>query len=369
MIARSQSQKKKISIAMAWWWTWGHVFPIKSLIERIQKKQQYVDSIDHIYRFGSRTSLESQVANIFQDTVPQVSFVPIVAWKFRRETIRQSRLKNIRDIFWFVCWWFQALVRLVYHRIDIVFCKWWYVALPVVLAAALLQRKIVVHESDTHPWLVNKIAARFAQKVFTGFDDVLPNSKTVGQILSDEIIVKDYPLSKDTRTKVLVVWGSQWSRRLYRSLIEIFKQHPELLSSFDFYIVLWLLNEEISPEFDAFPSVRKYSFVSQKEMGELLSICDIAITRGGTTSLAEQQLYNLKQIIIPIPRTHDQYDNAKRYVQHHKDIMVDQRDIWFDIKIVKALMKLRNFKKKETHVDKQSKVSKAKEIIIKSFLN
>ena len=62
-------------------------------------------------------------------------------------------------------------------------------------------------------------------------------------------------------------------------------------------------------------------------MGELFAICDIAITRGGTTSLAEQNLYDIKQIIVPIPRTHDQYDNAKRYVQHKKDIMIDQKDI------------------------------------------
>jgi len=44
------------------------------------------------------------------------------------------------------------------------------VALPVVLAAALLRRKVVVHESDTRPGLVNKIAARFAKKTFTGFE-------------------------------------------------------------------------------------------------------------------------------------------------------------------------------------------------------
>jgi UDP-N-acetylglucosamine:LPS N-acetylglucosamine transferase len=35
------------------------------------------------------------------------------------------------------------------------------------LAAALLHKKIIVHESDTHPGLVNKIASRFAKKVFT----------------------------------------------------------------------------------------------------------------------------------------------------------------------------------------------------------
>ena len=354
---------------MAWWWSWGHVFPIKSLIEWIQKKPHYVDSIQNIYRFGSKNSLESQVCSSFTEEQPQIEFIPIISGKLRRETIRKSRLKNIRDIFLFIAWFFQSIVLLLRYRIDVVFCKWGYVALPIALAAGILQKKIILHESDTHAGLVNKIVSRFASKVFTWFDNVLPKSKTVGQILSDEILVENMPPREHDNPKILVVWGSQWSRKLYQSIIKIFQTNPEILSSFDFYFVLGLLNQEISTELDKFPSVRSYSFLSQKEMGELFAICDIAITRGGTTSLAEQNLYDIKQIIVPIPRTHDQYDNAKRYVQHKKDIMIDQKDIWFHIKLVKTLMKLRTFKKKESDIDRQAIVSRAKEIIIKSILN
>ena len=53
------------------------------------------------------------------------------------------------------------------------------------------------------------------------------------------------------------------------------------------------------------------------EMGEYYLNSDIAITRAGTTSLAEQQLFDLKLIMIPIPWTHDQKDNAKWYVKNH----------------------------------------------------
>jgi UDP-N-acetylglucosamine:LPS N-acetylglucosamine transferase len=40
------------------------------------------------------------------------------------------------------------------------------VAIPVVLAGAILRRKIFVYESDTVPGLTNKIASKFAEKVF-----------------------------------------------------------------------------------------------------------------------------------------------------------------------------------------------------------
>ena len=81
--------------------------------------------------------------------------------------------------------------------------------MPVVFAAALLHKKIVVHESDTHAGLVNRLASRFATKVFTGFDNVLPKSKTVGQILSDEILVENMLVRTDDKPKVLIVGGSQ----------------------------------------------------------------------------------------------------------------------------------------------------------------
>jgi UDP-N-acetylglucosamine--N-acetylmuramyl-(pentapeptide) pyrophosphoryl-undecaprenol N-acetylglucosamine transferase len=72
--------------------------------------------------------------------------------------------------------------------VDAVFCKGGFVALPVVFAAKILRKKLIVHESDVHPGLVNRIASRFTSIVFTGFDRVLPRSKTVGQILSDDIV-------------------------------------------------------------------------------------------------------------------------------------------------------------------------------------
>jgi len=112
---------------------------------------------------------------------------------------------------------------------------------------------------------------------------------------------------------------------------------PELQSGYEFHIVLGLANTEISTHFDKFDYVHTYGFLSQKEMGELYNICDITITRGGTTSLAEQKLYDMKQIIIPIPRTHDQYDNAKWYVRYYNDSIINQRDHDFELQLANAI--------------------------------
>jgi UDP-N-acetylglucosamine:LPS N-acetylglucosamine transferase len=93
-------------------------------------------------------------------------------------------------------------------------------------------------------------------------------------------------------------------------------------------------------------NVSCYDFLTQKEMGEHYTSADIAITRAGTTSLAEQELFDLKLIMVPIPRTHDQKDNAKRYVKHHEGILLEQDDSKFLKKLEKTLISLKSYKKK-----------------------
>lgn len=236
------------------------------------------------------------------------------------------------------------------------------------MAAALLRRKIIVHESDTRSGLVNRIANRFATKTFTGFDGALPKSETIGQILSDDIVTDQHP-EFTSKTLILVVGGSQGSKRLYQSLHHIFEFTPELKEQYEFFIVLGLANDEMSTVFQKIHHVHTYGFLSQKEMGELYNICDIAITRGGTTSLAEQKLYDMKQIIVPIPWTHDQYENAKRYVKFHNDIQINQRDHDFEQQLANAIKYFRNFKKIRQQKDKKAIISHAKKVIWEALVS
>lgn len=378
--------KLKLNIVMAWWWTGWHVFPIKSLIDFISSRPQYTSKIKNLYWLGEKDSLEKKTFQKLKPSTFNSKFIHILSWKYRRETIWKSRLKNIRDIFVFIAGIFQSLFRLIYLRIDVIFCKWGYVALPVVLAWAILRKKIIVHESDTHPGLVNRIASKFASKTFTWFDWVFRSSETVWQIISDEIIVSEkniknwsQTLLQDnfkktisnidrSKTFVLVTWWSQWSKRLYQSLQKIIKDSQSLKSDFIFFFVLWLLNKDIKTLFKDLDNVHTFDFVSQKEMWTLCYLSDISITRAGTTSLAEQKLYDLKILMIPIPWTHDQYDNATYYVKKYWDIMVDQKDEQFLTKLSIAIRKFKNFKKKSTNRNKLEEISIAKEKIVKEIL-
>lgn len=383
---------KKINIAMAGGWTWGHVFPIKSLIEHIYKNPQYLDKINKIVWFGQRKSLEKEVFDKMKVNCPSLCFQNIISGKYRRETRFSSKLKNIRDLFKFSFWVFQSLYYIKRHRISVVFCKWWYVALPVVFAAKFLRKKIIVHESDVSSWLVNKIASRYADKVFTWFEWVLPKSITVGQILSDDVFgkqsIKNTPVYRDLKqedikltvheqlfysnpdkTRLLVMWWSQWSKRLYQDLYDSIVSNPNIFKNYEIFVILWKENIRLKQLFENIKNVRTFDFVSQQEMWLLLKHCDICLTRAGTTSLAEQKRYNLKIVMVPIPRTHDQYDNAKYYVDHHQDILLDSKHDNYKTEMIEIFDTYKYFKKEEQKKDIIVEISIAKDKIIQSIIN
>lgn len=77
----------------------------------------------------------------------------------------------------------------------------------------------------------------------------------------------------------------------------------------------------------------------------------------------------MKQIIVPIPRTHDQYDNAKRYVRYYNDIMINQRDYDFEFQLGNAIKHFKGYKKIPQQKDKKAIISSAKRIIWESLLD
>jgi len=76
--------------------------------------------------------------------------------------------KNIVDFFKVVGGFFQSLYKLVVWRPDIVFTKGGYVCLPVGIAAHVLRIPLVIHDSDAHPGLTNRILSQWATAIATG---------------------------------------------------------------------------------------------------------------------------------------------------------------------------------------------------------
>lgn len=92
------------------------------------------------------------------------------------------------------------------------------------------------------------------------------------------------------------------------------------------------------------------------------------ITRAGTTSLAEQDLFGLKMIMVPIPRTHDQKSNALRYVREKGGILIEQDDPQFLTRLKTVLFEHIDWHKSVSDLDRLQIISQGKEKIAKKIL-
>lgn len=288
-----------------------------------------------------------------QATQEHIKFLPILAGKRRRQKGLWALLHNIFDI----CKTLIGLVQSIYYikryQITIVFSKWGYVALPLVLAAKRLHVPLYVHESDTALWLANRYAARHATELFVCYPDLANNATLVWQLMSDDMtidptvdIINDLWLDTigTSKTIVVVTWWSQGAQTLYTALLQALDLCPDLEKQMQFLIVGWLLNTDIQQRFAAHDACRVYDFLSSKELNALYSIADIAITRGWSTSLAELKLHNILLCIVPLPWTHDQTNNARYYATNYGDILIEQNKSTADA-FQKTLQLLQHHKK------------------------
>lgn len=335
-------------ILLVWGWTWWHITPLVSIYKYFQDKN---------YEFvwiWENNSLEQKIAR-----ENNIKFYSIKAWKLRR----YFSLQTIIEPFKIIVWIFQSIRILKEEKPDIIFSKWWFVSLPLAIAAKFLKIKLFLHESDSVPWLANRYVSKFADKIYIGFDEAnkyFDSKKTqvIGQILNPDLftnLVKNAEKSK--KTNLLVIWWSQWSRRIFEYILN----NIESLKDFEISIVLGSLNSEMKKLFNKFDNIKTYEFISQNELKQIYYNTDISITRSWATSLAELEVFNIKMIMIPLKESanNHQYFNALSYKKKW-NIMIEENEIK---KLNQELQKLIGFKKENKILNSTFALEKIKKDI------
>ncbi len=371
-----------MNIAFTGWSTGGHVFPIRSLIQYIKSTPEINAKFETIYRFGEKDSMEQRIFTELQQHYKNLQFETVIAGKVRREHDIRALLLNIIDLFRFVWWVIMMVVGLPHYHIDVVFCKGGFVSLPLTIAAYIHRIPIMVHESDTRAGLATRICGRLATHNFSGFPDTLPNSQVIGQIMGADLTTSwPYQYGDSSKTNLLITGWSLWAKTMYEAVIQLKGQRAKgkgqnqeaenpmtydlwPMTSYNIIIILGALNANMKPQFEWRAHI--IDFADQATMWSLYQRADICICRGGTTSLAEMEIFGIRKLIVPLLITHDQQTNAQYYVDHHGDNLIMQdgqitaslqqaleQYIWYHKKIIdiKNLSKKIDFAK-EKIIDK-----------------
>jgi UDP-N-acetylglucosamine--N-acetylmuramyl-(pentapeptide) pyrophosphoryl-undecaprenol N-acetylglucosamine transferase len=335
----------------------GHVTPVVAVLREIKKSHPRAD-----IRFWCDRKFAPQARGLISNLNHNIKVQTVIAGKFRRyhhlSAIRQLLwfslvMLNIRDGIFVFCGFIQSFIKLITWRPDVVFCKGGYVCLPVGVAAHLLNIPLVIHDSDAHPGLTNRILSRFAKKIATGaplsyYNYPAEKASYVGIPISSEfhefseaekINAKKLWQVDEKKPLVVVTGGGLGASRINDAVALTLDELLEfssviLISGDNQYDELRALTPQNSPDFQL------HNFVS-KNMAELLGAADVVVTRAGATTILELAALAKPTIIIPNGRLTGghQLKNAAVYENADAAIIVDEAEMGADPELLVSAIK------------------------------
>ncbi|WP_243712940.1 undecaprenyldiphospho-muramoylpentapeptide beta-N-acetylglucosaminyltransferase [Macrococcus carouselicus] len=265
--------------------------------------------IECVY-IGSKNGIEKEMIT---SQFPDVKYYSIASGKLRR----YLSVENVKDIVKVQKGVLDALVILRREKPDVVFSKGGFVTVPVVIAAKILKIRTIIHESDVTPGLANKIALKFAAKLYTTFKETLnyvPASKAdyIGSIIRPDLLTGQettgYQLTGFTPDKkVLMVMGGSLGSKLINDIIR--RNLDELLKSYQIIHITGkgLLDSSIERK-----GYEQVEFVKD-ELPHLYAVTDLIISRAGANAIFEFLALKKPMLLIPLGLDQsrgDQIDNA-----------------------------------------------------------
>jgi UDP-N-acetylglucosamine--N-acetylmuramyl-(pentapeptide) pyrophosphoryl-undecaprenol N-acetylglucosamine transferase len=323
----------------------GHVTPVVAVLRELKSQHPRIEVrfwVDRKFAPQARSTVEA-----FDPTIPVHT---IFAGKFRRYhhltwwqqiTWFSLVMKNLGDAFLIGIGLIQSVIKLLIWRPQVVFTKGGYVCLPVGLAARLLRIPLVIHDSDAHPGLTNRILSRWATAIGTGAPLEYyryPSDRT--QYVGIPISTDFHPYTKNEKRAAKREWGIDQDRPLTvvtgggLGATRINTAVAETLHSLQRYTSVVLVAgagqydelRSLLPEDDE--HFQLYPFVTK--MHSLLGAADVVVTRAGATTILELAALNKPTILIPNAKLtggHQLknaavYDGANAVVVLNEDAMV-----------------------------------------------
>lgn len=225
--------------------------------------------------------------------------------------------QNFSDIGNIVLGFFQSIKIILQFRPDIVLTAGSFVAVPVVFAAWLLRKPVIVHQQDLLVGLANKLMAPLATKITVVFKEQIKDfdhQKTV--VTGNPVRQVKNVFDKDE--KLLVITGGGLGARSMNDFLKPFI--PKIIAAgFRVYHILGSKNTDQALEMEGYYSDK---FINAS-MLDILSQADIIISRAGMSLISEAASLKKALVLIPMPDSH-QERNASFLAKHNAALMVRQ---------------------------------------------
>jgi len=293
-----------LSFVIAGGGTGGHVTPALALGEVIAQRG------DALLFIGSSQGLEAKM-------VPGAGFELVTLSS--QQVMGRSLLGRLRGVIGILGQVGRARKALARASADIVISVGGFAAMPAAIAAVLTRRPLVLVEPNAIPGRVNRLTARFAQRVFVGFDAAAKRLASHG----DRVRQLGIPLRRgllaafaqaparkppEPPLRLLVFGGSQGARQLNEAMMEL---APRLAGQ-----SIEIFHQSGADDRDRVEAAYQQASVPaevvafERDMPTRYRWADIALCRAGALTVAELSLAGLPALLVPYPFAADDHQRA-----------------------------------------------------------
>lgn len=281
--------------------TAGHVNPAVALAEALTG--------DEVSFIGTSRGAEARIvpaAGFPLDEIQVVGFDRSKPWTFPRTAGRAAAAVA------------QARRLIQKREARVVVGMGGYVSLPAVLAATSLRIPVVLHEQNIVFGLAHRVSKPFARKIAVSFEDTLAQAGNKGVFVGNPVASRFVTFARTeqreraiarfdldpARKTLLVFGGSQGAKRINDAAEGL----PRVWSEREDLQVLHIAGSsgrvgEDPAGGDGALIYRSVGFV--EDMTEAYAVADLALCRGGASTLAEITVVGLPSIIVPYPHHRD----------------------------------------------------------------
>ena len=254
-----------------------------------------------------------------------IPFKPIFSGKLRR----YFSWTNFIDPLFVLLGFFQAFIILIRFWPDVVFTKGGFVSLPVAVAAWILRRPVILHESDSVMGLANRVTSRLAVKVCVAFPELVKNDQKfifTGNPVRTDLLngdpQKGYAITgfHANRPVVLIWGGSQGATEINEAVARHFHR---LKHRFQIVHVTGFGKKTDIRD----PAYRAFEYLDA-ELPHIYAITSFVVGRAGANSLYEIALTRKPNILIPLKTSahNHQAMNARYFEKTGASIVLPAAD-------------------------------------------
>ena len=331
-----------IRILLAGGSTGGHIYPLIAVSQELQKIAANSGMQADIRYFGAAAEFSHAIEG------SGIRYVSVISSKLRR----YFSLLNVLDIGKFFIGFIQALWKLFWFMPDVAFSKGGPGVLPMIYACVFYRIPIVIHESDSVPGLSNRLAAKYACRIFIGFASAIDafsgkNVELAGNPIRPDLAAAQNRVSpeesaqvkrslgfSDTEPLLLILGGSQGMARINDFILENLRP---MLKDFQ------ILHQVGDRNYDGY--AKEYAFLSKdwsdleknryqfkayfdEDLIPALRAADAVLARAGATTIFELACFGKPAILVPLPEAANDHQrrNAYQYAKTGGAVVIEQEN-------------------------------------------